>query len=105
MQTFDTRAQAIPIEGGKKTAVLHNSDNVKIRIVELAAGGAIPTCEMSAIVIFHVLSGAVEITANGERSSLVEGQGVFSGPATVSMVSATGARLMGIQIEPTGGRA
>lgn len=99
MNTFDTDAGKTELHSGKKTEVIHQASNFKIRIVELLPGENIPPCEMASSVIFHVLSGAVDITSDGETASIKEGQGMVSEPATISMNSKTGARLLGIQIE------
>lgn len=90
LKTFNT---------GKRTEVIHQASNFKIRIIELPPGGSIPPCEMASSVIFHVLAGAVNITSDGETAYVKEGQGIVSEPATISMSTKTGARLLGIQIE------
>ncbi len=95
---YDARQLDFNPDGKGKTNVLHQADNFKIRVIELSQGESIPPCEMSANVIFQVLSGAVDIIVNGETVSLVEGQGIVSDPATISMSTSTGARLLGVQI-------
>ena len=95
---YDTRQSDLNPDGKGKTNVLHQAANFKIRVIELSQGDSIPSCEMSMIVIFHVLQGNVDITVNGEAIPLIEGQGIVSDPATISMKSSTGARLLGVQI-------
>jgi len=96
---YDTRHLDLNPDGKGKTNVLHQAANFKIRVIELSQGESIPPCEMSMTVIFQVLSGAVDITVNGETNALVEGQGIVSDPATISMATSAGARLLGIQID------
>ena len=82
----------------KAMNVVHNTQDFKIRLIELVPDGSIPPCEMTANVIFYVAEGKAEVTVNGEAVSLSEGQGIVSDPATISMKSSTGARLLGVQI-------
>ena len=105
MRTYDTKKAETMARDGKRTEVMHQASHFKIRMIELPLGGSIPPCEMASSVIFHVMSGTVDITSDGETVTIMEGQGVVSEPATVSMMSTTGARLLGIQIEnPQGER-
>ncbi len=99
MKVLDIRnAKARPFEE-RNVNVLHISDNFKMRIIEIPASGEIPPCEMASHVIFYVVEGKVEVTVNEEKSSIVEGQCLVSEPATISMRSVTGVKLMGIQID------
>lgn len=89
-----------PSDQAKKLQqVFYEGDNFTTRIIKLDSGGQIPDCEMSASVIFNVISGSIEITVNTETSSLNEGEVLVTEPATVSMKSKNGAKIMGIQIE------
>ncbi len=103
MKIFDTNIQEPKSHTGKRTTVLYQASNFKVRIIELSPGGNIPPCEMTSSVIFHVLSGSADITTDGKTASLKEGQGIVNDPATISMVSKTGARLLGIQIDKSKG--
>ena len=85
--------------------VFYQSDEFKVRIIVLQTGGEIPLCEMSESVIFYVLEGNVEVKVNAESAILKENHCLITEPATISMKSKNGARLMGIQIaiNKTGG--
>ncbi len=105
MKVFDLDAmEAKPYEERDKN-VFYQAPEFKTRIIELAAGGEIPLCEMSDHVIFYVLTGEAEVTVNGESSTLRDGQCLISPPATFSMTTKAGARLLGIQIKETTGAA
>ena len=81
--------------------VIHEEPEFKLRVIELAPGGSIPLCVMASHVVFVCIMGAAIITIDGEDAVLSPGQGLVSKPATVSMRSENGAKLMGIQIKPT----
>ena len=102
MKIFDTTVKRGGPDTGKRTGVLHQASNFKIRIIELLPGRSIPPCGMADSVILYVLSGSANITVNGDVSAVGEGQGIATGPATVSMASKHGARLLGIQIQKLG---
>lgn len=67
-------------------------------MVQLPPGGEIPLCEMEPYVIFVVLSGTAEVFVNQEKAELQEGQCLITEPATLSMKTDTGVRIMGIQV-------
>lgn len=54
---------------------------------------------MSVSVIFIVISGSIKVRVNNEISKLNVGECLVTEPATVSMQSDQGAKVMGIQIE------
>jgi mannose-6-phosphate isomerase-like protein (cupin superfamily) len=54
---------------------------------------------MDTHVMFYVVEGDVTLHKNNETSVLKENQLFISEPALLSMESATGARLMGVQIK------
>jgi quercetin dioxygenase-like cupin family protein len=98
MEVFDLRAmQAQPYEKREKN-VFYQAPEFKTRIIQLPAGGQIPQCEMSGHVIFYVLEGQAEVTVNGKTSALSEGQCLISPPATFSMATPQGVKMMGVQI-------
>ena len=98
MQIFDLEDVQKGPGSGQKSILLYEKDGFKLRSITLNPGDDIPPCEMASSVIFHVLAGSVEITSNAHTASIKEGQCVVSEPATISMFSTTGARLLGIQI-------
>ncbi len=99
MKIFDTETKGKGSHAGKRTAILHQANNFRIRIIDLPPGEQIPSCEMASSVIFYVLSGSADVTVDDQTASVRNGRGIVSGPATVSMKTANGARLIGIQID------
>lgn len=101
MQVFDLRE--IKPDASEKPAfrVFLDSPAFSARVVAVPPGGRMPPCEMSSYVMFYVLDGVVEVTADGESADLAAGQCLVSEPATLSMSSETGARIMGIQVVKT----
>ena len=57
-----------------------------------------PICEMASHVIFYVLNGEARVTVNSETVEIKEKQCFITEPATLSMTTEKGVRLMGIQI-------
>jgi len=98
MKVFDlNEMEAFPYEQ-KERNVFYQAQDFKTRIVELPLGGEMPTCEMASYVIFYVLSGEARVTVNSEAVVLKEKQCLSTEPATISMKTGSGAKLMGIQI-------
>ena len=98
MKVFDLKSmKAYPFEERYKN-VFYDADEFKTRIVELEPGGEIPTREMKSYVIFYVVSGSAEVRVDGDVVNLKEGQCLITEPATLSMRSENGVRIMGIQI-------
>lgn len=81
--------------------VIHEAPEFKLRVIELAPGGNIPFCEMASHVVFVCIEGEAVVTIDGEEAVLSPAKGVVTKPATVSMRSRIGAKLMGIQIAPS----
>lgn len=78
--------------------VLYQTDDFKIRIIDLPENGGLPECGMETYVVFVVMQGQVDITVNGVVHNLSEKQSLASEPGLFSMHSQKGAKLMGIQI-------
>jgi len=78
--------------------VFYQSPRFKARIIELPAGGAMPDCEMASHVLFYVIRGEAEVQVNQEVASVKEGQCLISEPATISMKTEAGVKILGIQI-------
>ena len=98
MQTFDLRKMKVfPYEERQKN-IFYQSEEFKTIMVELPAGGEIPRCEMEPSVVFVVLAGSAEITVNQQKAILQEGQCLITEPATLSMKTSKGVKIMGIQI-------
>ena len=88
---------AFPYEQREKN-VFHQTEEFKTRIIELPPSGKMPTCEMASYVIFYVLDGEVRVTVNSETVVLKDKHCLITEPATISMMTEKGAKLMGIQI-------
>lgn len=98
MQIFDLKEmKSFPYEERDKN-VFYKAEDFKIRIIELPSGGKIPSCEMASYVIFNVIDGSVEVQVDQENVSIKEGQCLITAPATISMKTEEGVRIMGIQI-------
>ncbi len=98
MKVFDLREMtAFPYEQRDKN-IFYVTSEFKTRIIDLPYGGHIPLCEMTSYVIFYVLDGEVMVTVNSETITLKEKQCLITEPATISMKTKGGAKLLGIQI-------
>jgi mannose-6-phosphate isomerase-like protein (cupin superfamily) len=98
MQVFDLETMmSYPYEERDKN-VFYKAKEFKTRIIELPSGGKMPTCEMSSYVIFFVVSGMAEVSVNGKIEKLEKGQCLITEPATLSMKTRDGVKVIGIQI-------
>jgi len=98
-QVFDIKTMAsYPYEERDKN-VFYKTKEFKTRIVELPPGGEIPICEMASYVIFFVVTGAAELRVNQEIINIEEGQCLIAEPATLSMKTENGVKIMATQIE------
>lgn len=101
MQAFNLKImKSHPYEERDKN-VFYKANEFKTRIIELLPGGEMPTCEMASYVIFYVIKGTAEVKVNQEKTILKEGQCLISEPATLSMKTQNGVKMMGIQIMKT----
>jgi quercetin dioxygenase-like cupin family protein len=80
--------------------VFHQTPEFKMRVIDLPPGGSIPLCEMASHVVFVCIDGEAFVTVDGEEAALTAAQGVVTEPATVSMRTDVGAKLLGVQIMP-----
>jgi quercetin dioxygenase-like cupin family protein len=100
MEKFDlARIKAAGYEQREKN-VFYEKPEFKIRIINLKPDSEIPSCVMSSYVIFICLEGKAEVLVNGNKVDLSSGELIVSEPATFSMRSVSGARLLGIQVRP-----
>ena len=98
IQVFDLKAmKAYPYEERDRN-VFYKTREFKARIIELPAGGEMPTCEMASYVIFYVIEGAAEVRVNQEIINIKEGQCLITEPATLSIRTNDGVKIMGIQV-------
>ena len=88
---------ALPYEQREKN-VFYQTKEFKTRIIELSPGGQMPTCEMASHVIFYVLDGEARVAVNSESVIIKENQCLITEPATISMQTDNGIKIMGIQI-------
>jgi len=100
MHVFDLYAMSAHPYAERAKNVFYHTDAFKTRIIELPPEGELPTCDMASHVIFYVLAGSAEVTVNQEQVTLQEGACLISEPATFTMRTATGVKLLGVQITP-----
>lgn len=90
--------QFYPYEQREKN-IFFSGAGFKTRIVALPPGGFMPDCQMQTTLIFHVVSGEVEIEVDGEKHQLGEGHCLVGEPGRYAMRTVGGVRLLGVQIE------
>jgi len=78
--------------------VFFETKEFKTRMINLSPGEKIPECEMASYVIFIVIEGKSEIKVNGKKTVLEPNQCLITEPSLISIKTASGARLIGIQI-------
>ncbi len=100
MKTFDIGNMDALGYDQRSRNVFHQTPEFKMRVIDLPPGGNIPLCEMASHVVFVCVDGEAFVTVNGEEATISPGQGVVTEPATVSMRTDVGAKLLGIQITP-----
>ena len=101
MNVFDLNEMAASSYEQREKNVFYQAKEFKTRIIELPPGGQMPTCEMASHVIFYVLGGEARVTVNSKTVELKEKQCLITEPATLSMTTEKGVRLMGIQVLKT----
>mgnify|MGYP005840128277 FL=1 len=98
MKVFDLNDIHVhPFEERDKNVVFQ-SEAFKVRLIELEAGGEIPRCNMAMNVLFCILQGEGVIVVNEVSSQVKPHSLVITPPATISMKSKKGIRVLGIQI-------
>ncbi len=98
MKVFGLKEMKVyPYEERQKN-IFYQADEFKTIIIELPPGGEIPACEMIPYVIFTVIKGSAEVQVNEEKVTIKEGQCLITEPATLSMKTDMGVRIMGTQI-------
>jgi len=98
MRVFDLRTMSSHQYDEREKNVFYQAPQFKARIIELPAGGSMPTCEMASHVLFYVIQGEAEVQVNQESAILKDGQCLITEPATLSMKTDNGVRILGIQI-------
>jgi len=98
MEIFDLNEIRIYPFVEKERNVIFQSEAFKVRLIHLEAGGEIPPCTMTTNVLFCVLQGGGVITVNESSNQVKSHSLVITPPATISMKSEKGMKLLGIQI-------
>jgi len=98
MRIFDLRAMTPHPYDEREKNVFCQTPQFKARIIELPAKGRMPTCAMASHVLFYVVQGEAEVQVNQEVATIKEGQCLVSEPATLSMKTEAGVKILGIQI-------
>ena len=99
MEIFDLNDSNVYPFKERDENVLFQSGTFKVRLIRVEAGEEIPPCTMAMNVIFCVLQGKGIITINGQSNQAKPHSLIITPPATISMKSEEGMRLLGIQIE------
>ena len=98
MQIFDLdKLQSFPYKEREKN-VFYNTKEFKARIIELSCNEEIQKCEMGSFVVFYVLEGKAELSVNQDKSIIETGMCIITEPATFSLKTKDGVKIMGIQI-------
>ncbi|MFO7881494.1 MAG: hypothetical protein R6U52_03015 [Kosmotogaceae bacterium] len=98
INVFDLKNMSYENHENRDKNVFFENESFKTRIIGLKPGQMIPKCNMKSFVFFYVLSGEVEITKNNESTKLKEGQLLITEPATISIKTEKGSKLLGIQL-------
>ena len=98
MEIFDLNDSNVYLFEERDKNVLFQSGAFKVRLIQLEAGGEIPPCTMAMNVIFCVLRGKGIITVNDKTNQVKPHSLIITPPATISMKSDEGMRVLGIQI-------
>ena len=78
--------------------VFYETRDFKMRVIDLAPGESIPQCDMASYVIFVGIEGEAEVVVGTEQTCVSRGQCLVTEPATLTMRTNVGARLLGIQM-------
>jgi quercetin dioxygenase-like cupin family protein len=98
MEIFDLNEINVYSFEERDKNVLFQSNIFKVRLIQLDAGGEIPPCKMATNVIFCVLQGKGLITINEQSNQVKPHSLIVAPPATISMKSEQGMKLLGVQI-------
>jgi len=98
MEIFDLNEINVYSFEERDKNVLFQSNMFKVRLIQLDAGGEIPPCKMATNVIFCVLQGKGLITINEQSNQVKPHSLIVAPPATISMKSEQGMKLLGVQI-------
>ncbi len=79
--------------------IFYKTKEFKTRVIELAAGEKMRDCKMESYVIFYIVSGSAIISVNEKKNNLKEDQCLITEPATLSITTKHGVKIMGVQIK------
>lgn len=99
MKVFDLKTMPASPWKQRDKNIFWEGNGFKARIIELSPKSAFPSCNMKQNVLFIVVQGSVDISANGKTTQAQEGYCVVTQPAVVSMKTSDGARVMAVQID------
>ena len=102
MKIFDLDEMKVFSYEQREKNVFYQAKEFKTRIIELPQGGQMPICEMESHVIFVVLDGEATVMVNSETVTLKEKMCLITEPATLSMKTVGGVRILGVQIQKSG---
>ena len=98
MEMFDLKKIKAHPHSERDKNILYSQSNFKVRIIELPPDGEMPTCKMESYVIFYAIKGEAKISINQDEKILSEGKCFITEPATLSMKTKNGVKILGIQI-------
>lgn len=98
MEIFDLKEITVGTDHAKPQKLFFKNNKFKTRIIDLNVGDRIPECVMDSDLIFYVIEGEVEIIVNDNKNEVSSGQCLITKPATLSMYSKQGAKILGVQI-------
>lgn len=86
------------LEPQKGAEVFYETEEFSGRIIELPPEGNIPPCEMDTYVMFYVIAGEAVVSVDDEETRLSQGMCMVTEPATLSMETQEGVRILGVQV-------
>lgn len=94
MKVIDLERLA-PEEGAE---VFYETEEFSGRVIELPSEGSMPPCEMDSYVMFYVVAGEAVVSVDEEEARLKQGSCLITEPATLTMKTQDGVRILGIQV-------
>jgi mannose-6-phosphate isomerase-like protein (cupin superfamily) len=99
MKKFDIAGMQAYGHEQRDLNVFFEAHGFKMRVINLASGERMPECNMASNVIFVGIEGEAEVVIGMESTPISKGQCLVTEPATVSMRTKEGVRILGIQIQ------
>ncbi|MBN1561395.1 hypothetical protein JW998_14165 [candidate division KSB1 bacterium] len=98
MKVFDLHEMKVHAHDERSLNVFYDTPEFKARMIELPCGGTMRACDMTSYVVFIVMEGAVTVLVDQEEAYLKTGQCLITEPATLSMKSEIGVKILGLQV-------